>query len=670
MSGRRITLGNLMRMTTFSVGGVGMLVMGLSGSATAQPTVQWHRLAPATVPTRGVFGPIVCPPGRDQVIMFGWIFADGAYRNEMWVYTGGNWVQQGPRTDTPGRKGLAMDYDPVRDRLVLWGGYTRLGAVIRYPQETWEYVAGEWRMVPTSNAPTGRHDHGMVYDTARDRIVMFGGRGAGGEDNDETWEFDGANWTRIDTSSATPLARFAHGMCYDSARNVVVMHGGQHRTVTGGIANTVPLSDTWEYEAGGWRLAFSGAPAPADNVDLAYDEETGRVVATNIDTWEYDGTTWRILNTADLAPGGSLVYNNNTGLVTLYGGSTGNELWELIISGATTTPTPTPTPVVTATPTPIPSNLLEPLAILDGEHWAPVTFPGVFTEPTLAASASLVLDTSGSNTFGFLETRSLVGPLDDGRYRLVTTVTPSGAPGDGETYPEIRLRVSTGNSLVNFLRADASTGADPGERQLVSYFATNGGPDSFRVAVDILRFIDNQTGGFTVTEFSVEPLAGNGAALPPPLSGSTVATLATTLGNWRPVDIPSAFSTPTFQAQEDGLLLSTTAGNTFGFWRTDESIGPLEAGTYLLVATVSPEGSLEEGQAFPELRLRVSSEDSLVNHVRADAATGADPAARSLEMLFDAEQGARFGVALDILRFLDNQRGGYVLNSVSVHRME
>ena len=82
----------------------------------------------------------------------------------------------------------------------------------------------------------------MIYDTARQRTVLFGGRNlltSGWNYRRDAWEWAGRNWTRV-APIRSPSPRAYAGMAYDSVRQRTVVFGGAetfHRTV----------SDTWEY---------------------------------------------------------------------------------------------------------------------------------------------------------------------------------------------------------------------------------------------------------------------------------------------------------------------------------------------------------------------------------------------------------------------------------------
>ena len=64
--------------------------------------------------------------------------------------------------------------------------------------QTWEWNGSNWTQRVVSGPPP-RSDAGMVYDSARKRIVLFGGRRGSPDNSDlgDTWEWDGASWKRI-----------------------------------------------------------------------------------------------------------------------------------------------------------------------------------------------------------------------------------------------------------------------------------------------------------------------------------------------------------------------------------------------------------------------------------------------------------------------------------------
>lgn len=174
----------------------------------------------------------------------------------------------------------------------------------------------------------------MVYDSRRQRIVLFGGA-AGSTVLGDTWEWDGERWTRMATEG--PSARTLQGLAYDSRRGRVVMFGG-----TGVLAPGATSSrETWEWDGVRWALTDSTGPSARDHVSMGYDAARGAVIMHggglgDVDpgeTWAYDGRSWKRL-TAD-GPRrryARLEFDQRAGGMLLYGGfdrQPSNELWRL-----------------------------------------------------------------------------------------------------------------------------------------------------------------------------------------------------------------------------------------------------------------------------------------------------------------------------------------------------
>ena len=109
----------------------------------------------------------------------------------------------------------------------------------------------------------------MVYDSARRRVVMFGGRGGSGLLSD-TWEWDGKQWIRM-SPGVSPSARSGHAMAYDSARRRVVLFGGW--------SSKGYLSDLWEWDGKMWNpIPAPGVPRARTDAAMAFDAALSKVI--------------------------------------------------------------------------------------------------------------------------------------------------------------------------------------------------------------------------------------------------------------------------------------------------------------------------------------------------------------------------------------------------------
>ena len=166
--------------------------------------------------------------------MFGGYVPGIGFVSDTWQYDGVDWTEITPAHSPGDRHSHAMAYDSDRDQMVMFAGYSGL-----YYNDTWEYNGTSWSQLLPLNRPGLRSGHTMAYDSARGRVVMFG---AWPSLSNATWEYaiapgHGTMWTQVTTTNS-PLGRHGSAMVYDSARARVVMFGGSG---AGGF-----LDDTWE----------------------------------------------------------------------------------------------------------------------------------------------------------------------------------------------------------------------------------------------------------------------------------------------------------------------------------------------------------------------------------------------------------------------------------------
>jgi hypothetical protein len=188
---------------------------------------------------------------------------------QTWEWDGSAWLHRAPALSPPGRNGFALAYDSARGRAILFGG-TAGGA---HFADTWEWDGTTW-VQRANGGPAPRQLAAMAFDSVRNVTVLFGGRvnGSSPATFGDTWEWNGQFW--LEHFGATgPAPRRAHGMTFDSARGVTVMHGGSNPTSVGGGTWT----DTWEWNGVQWTNRQATTPA-ATWAPLAFDGARQRVV--------------------------------------------------------------------------------------------------------------------------------------------------------------------------------------------------------------------------------------------------------------------------------------------------------------------------------------------------------------------------------------------------------
>ena len=168
------------------------------------------------------------------------------------------WVDRSNPVRPPERYGHDMAYDPVRDRVVVFGGYR---PAFGYLSDTWEFDGVDWQEVFPTLSPCPRAWHGMVWNQVSERVFLFGGAGTGDPTDCDpycaySWEYDGTTWINV-TPSQNPPRRSAHQLAFDVSRGVVVLFGGFN------IDGTDCVNDTWEYDGIDWRSIATPFPPSA-----------------------------------------------------------------------------------------------------------------------------------------------------------------------------------------------------------------------------------------------------------------------------------------------------------------------------------------------------------------------------------------------------------------------
>jgi hypothetical protein len=237
----------------------------------------WIERTPTTPPTPRRAGAMAFDGTR--VILHGGLYASPSQLlEETWSYNGSAWQQLTPATNSPGRWGHRLVRDTTRNRLITFGG--RSPTIVGLAHDTYAWSNNAWTVVATPTAPASRYLYGMCYDQARDRVVLFGGTTVNASPND-TWEFDGLTWNQIATTNA-PDSREEMVMEYDAQRGATVLFGGVDP-----FSNQL-LGDTWVYDGVDWQDASPAiSPSARYRCAAGYDSARQRVVIYG----GYDGQT-------------------------------------------------------------------------------------------------------------------------------------------------------------------------------------------------------------------------------------------------------------------------------------------------------------------------------------------------------------------------------------------
>jgi hypothetical protein len=287
-----------------------------------------------------------------------------------------------------------MAYDSDRGVTVFFGGEIGKTGIETYFNDTWEYDGSHWRQITiVGDIPPARSLHSMAYDPVRKRVLMYGGFAGGVYGLDDTWEYQGngfsGTWTHvagnasdegfvgpglvwasffgailrvggIDRPYYTPSGVFTvpgppyswmgswvadrnpagpqvwgFGLTYDSFRNVGVLVGGYDRSFdTSGLQTP---NDVWEFLFNiGWTNTASNFPGRGFPT-MAYDDRRHKLfvvggdngqAGTGEQAYEFDSqhpeNGWKLgvsLPSGMGRAGVAMVYDSKRGVMVLMGGA-------------------------------------------------------------------------------------------------------------------------------------------------------------------------------------------------------------------------------------------------------------------------------------------------------------------------------------------------------------
>lgn len=275
------------------------------------------------------------------------------------------WRESVSTTAPKGRFLQAAAFDETRSLVVVFGGETRSldGSAAEATQDTWEWspATATWKLRSTSGpAPDARGGAAMVFDPVRNKMLLFGGRSATGYDYEDLWEWDPGTgaWTDRSTAGAHPSARAQHGMLYQRSTGKILLFGGGRSDANSSDGTSVSssLGDTWLLDpaTATWTaLTPSTSPSVRHDFGLVWDATRNKAVlfggmqvdipgATGVpkqDTWDWDPTagTWTERTQAGSKPGQryghAMGFDPGSGKSFLFGGwdmvsaASRNDLW-------------------------------------------------------------------------------------------------------------------------------------------------------------------------------------------------------------------------------------------------------------------------------------------------------------------------------------------------------
>jgi RHS repeat-associated protein len=239
---------------------------------------RWTHLTPSGGPSARQRAAAAYDPSSNRLIVVGGC-ENGCTtaRADAWVLTNANGSGGAPLwialPDAPGsRFGHAGAYDPAQRRLMVFGGSSgsSLHADLWILSDATGMGTPAWATLGVAPGPSAREGASAAYDPLSNRLLVFGGREATGSVSGETWELSNANgvgaasaWSLMATSGAPPAPRWGHASFYDAAVRRLVVFGGTGAGIETGT--NIPANDVAVLASdGSWvHLEPATPPAPA-----------------------------------------------------------------------------------------------------------------------------------------------------------------------------------------------------------------------------------------------------------------------------------------------------------------------------------------------------------------------------------------------------------------------
>lgn len=255
----------------------------------------WRRIATTTAPSPRRT-PLTYHEGLEAAVLF----SGDASKSDLWTYDGAEWRDITPSVGPlpPGRIGHGIAYDPLRDRLVVFGGEAADGTPLN---DLWEWDGSRWYEVGSGPDGADRTHLCMSWDGEAERVLVYGGVDDG---DGRVWGWNGSDWQY--GKSFKFQQRSYCAMAWDPTRGAVALHGG-----VGDFNPIHPLEDprevdkrTKRFDVGSgmdWVEHTAAGVWPREEAALGLSGGVSGVRflggPLGFEHWVWTGTSWQIRTT-------------------------------------------------------------------------------------------------------------------------------------------------------------------------------------------------------------------------------------------------------------------------------------------------------------------------------------------------------------------------------------
>jgi hypothetical protein len=299
------------------------LLSALAPVRAADPGTDWQQAQPPTKPPRFAAMASAFDPVSNKLLLFGGYDAQ-KYLADTWAFDGVTWAKLVTPVAPSARAAASMAFDSVTQTVVLFGGYN--GA---YLGDTWIWngASGTWSPASPATSPKAVTGPMLFTDPMNGHAIVYGGYD-GMFYQLTTYRWTGSNWQQLQPATP-PWARAAAAVALDPVHHNVVLFGG--------LASVNPWN-TWTWDGAQWQQQ-SPSQQPPNRYDssAAFEPHLQNVVvfgggsggSTINDSWAWDGNDWHELHPAHAPPkreSFAMAYVPALDRVVVAGGEDGNLL--------------------------------------------------------------------------------------------------------------------------------------------------------------------------------------------------------------------------------------------------------------------------------------------------------------------------------------------------------
>jgi Galactose oxidase, central domain len=232
-----------------------------------------------------------------------------------------SWTQLTPAVKPAARSYLAMTYDQVSQKVILFGGFDGRG----YLNDTWTFDGTTWTQVTTPTAPPPRANGQMAYDLRTRKVILFGGYD-GQSDLGDTWIWDGLTSTWTQALPAHSPKAVTGPMLFTDLNGRVDVYGGFD-------GNFYQLT-MYRWTGTDWHVLHPPTvPFARSSAAVGVDFPAKQIVlfgglgdVNPYNTWTFDGKNWTMASPLTQPPllyAASAVFDANLNATVLFGGGSG-----------------------------------------------------------------------------------------------------------------------------------------------------------------------------------------------------------------------------------------------------------------------------------------------------------------------------------------------------------